>query len=369
MLTSTRREVAKLTRRRPEPAKEKPVPGEGLDPATALCLAPDRIRKTTELHWGQRGLTTIHSNIQKFTNLEVLWINDNNLSRIAGLLPDDAALDGYAANPAARGTRRLKQLYASNNRLETLKGDVEKLSYLEVLILGKNQLRNMEAVCQTLSQLKSLTHLDLLDNPLAEEANYRHYVIFRLRSLTLFDRHLVTDAERNHAAMLFGPKANTTSGYSFGSTAPHTCNATLIDYLDKKWRRVWHQTDGPKGVFDVRPAIVMELAARATQVHIRTAGRPSISVTSNPDAFPLHRLRAGRCLSCRADGRPATRRDVDDAWTGSPHLKTALACSAVGPASEFDRPISRVLYKAFGNKDGLRIVHSDVGDSAECAWG
>lgn len=49
-------------------------------------------------------------------------------------------------------------------------------------------------------QLALCTRAELLGNPLAEEPNYRLYVIYKLPSLHVFDRHVVTQDERLAAA-------------------------------------------------------------------------------------------------------------------------------------------------------------------------
>ena len=250
MFTSTLRPVAKITRSRPERTeKDRPAAASGsVDPVKSLCLPVDKVRQVTELHMGGRRLRSVHPNLLKFTNLEVLWLNDNKLTQVSGLLPDDSVRPSYTSNEGAIGLRRLKQLYLSDNCIEHLPSDIERMRYLEVLLLANNQLRNMEVICQKLAQLKSLTQLDLFGNPLAEESNYYLYVVHHLPSVQFFDRHEISEAERAQAQNLFGSHAKSSLNYAFNSTAPSTCNAHIVEYKGKRWRRVWHQTTGKNGM-------------------------------------------------------------------------------------------------------------------------
>ena len=68
---------------------------------------------------------------------------------------------------------------------------------------------------------------------------------------------------------------------------------------------IWHQVKPGRehGKFKVAPADVPKLAKAAQSIHIRTAGRPSDSVTLKPGVtWPLERLRKGRCFDSTLEG-------------------------------------------------------------------
>ncbi|EAR89471.2 hypothetical protein TTHERM_00157880 (macronuclear) [Tetrahymena thermophila SB210] len=139
-------------------------------------------RDTEEIHLGQRGLETI-KNFEDFPNLEVLYLNDNKMERLEGL----------------DSNFRIKHLYLFNNKLKTLDGSLQFLNHLETLVLYKNELRDLDLNLSKMQHLTSLKQLDLFDNPLADEPHYRLRVIYAMPSVKVFDRHVVTQEERNKA--------------------------------------------------------------------------------------------------------------------------------------------------------------------------
>ncbi|CAM9155514.1 unnamed protein product, partial [Ectocarpus fasciculatus] len=74
-------------------------------PRQELNNLAKNIADCTELHLAKRGITHLTDDMEAFESLEVLWVNDNSLSRITNL--------DY--NPT------IKSLYAHNNRIGTLK--------------------------------------------------------------------------------------------------------------------------------------------------------------------------------------------------------------------------------------------------------
>jgi hypothetical protein len=180
-----------------------------VDPMVTLGLSEHQCRLVTELHLGKKNMTKLHPSITTFSNLEELWVNDNRLKRVVGLLPAPGTV---ALSDGARGCNRLKRLYASNNVISSLEGDLTRLRYLEVLLLANNRLSNMELVSQQLASLRFLKQLDLFGNPLAEEQNYRLYLIHQHPQLELLDRRSVLDEERREAAALFAAGGLATLG-------------------------------------------------------------------------------------------------------------------------------------------------------------
>lgn len=62
-------------------------------------------RSLTELYAGDRGIEKIdEESLQRFPNLQVVWLNDNRLSKVAGL----------------GSSFRVKELYLQNNAIATL---------------------------------------------------------------------------------------------------------------------------------------------------------------------------------------------------------------------------------------------------------
>lgn len=129
-------------------------------------------RETVEVYLGRRGIHRI-IRFEDFPNLEVLWLNDNKLKSVQGL----------DQNP------RIKELYLHNNMIKTLDGSLEKLFHLRTVTLYNNELSDLDQTMTYFKNLQYLTHIELFDNPLAEEQHYRKRVIFSLKFLQLFDRH------------------------------------------------------------------------------------------------------------------------------------------------------------------------------------
>ena len=362
MQTHTRRDLHALTRKRPA-KKLLGMDKECPDPIRCLGLTPDRVTKTTELHFGGRRVQELHDNFSMFVNLEVLWLNNNCLTEVRGLLSTNEKTDRSVGQT---GTRRLRKLMLSNNRISTVSGDIESLKYLEVLLLANNNLRNMEAVCQRLCQIKSLRQLDLLGNPLVEEVNYRLFVIHKLQSVEILDRHQVTQRERKQAAALF-VQTSCSSTTAFGKCLPFgSYQATEIVFINKRWHRIFHLSSSGKGTFDLPQRHIIKIAQSGSQVHIRVKELPGKSVTSKPNSYPIQRLREGYCLSCLPNGNPATKKDVENAWEGCSYKNHLW--SKAGPNDIVNRPITTCLYDTPGNPQGLQLICPDVGPGNKCGW-
>ena len=76
------------------------------------------------------------------------------------------------------------------------------MTFLRVLTLSNNRLADLHSALCELSYLRHLERLDLAGNPLSEEKDYRLHVIKELPWLKIFDRHVITEQERHHAAKL-----------------------------------------------------------------------------------------------------------------------------------------------------------------------
>ena len=154
------------------------------------------IRNCTEMHLGKQDICEI-ANFDRFTNLEVLYLNSNKVYIHYRVLNQnhETHFCWYLCSLQISKLEnlehcfRLKELYVQNNNISTLKGSLSGLRYLTRLCLSGNQLKNLEATLPLLQHMKQLENLDLFGNPLAEELDYRLHVIYKLPTLKLLDRH------------------------------------------------------------------------------------------------------------------------------------------------------------------------------------
>ena len=161
-------------------------------------------KNLTELFCGKAGVEKIDSmSMARLPNLEVLWLNDNLLSKLQGL----------------DHNFRLKHLYLHNNSITTLCNAsccITKLRHLETLQLQGNQLQDLKATLNVLSHLHYLRKLGLSRNPLALEGSYREATIFAIPSLQFLDSSVVTPMERQAAVKFFTAK-RIEKKYAFGT--------------------------------------------------------------------------------------------------------------------------------------------------------
>ena len=129
----------------------------------------------------------------RFMNLEVLWLNDNKLSKLKGL---ETQFPPQAAVPPQQPAR-------DDHERVVLPAE---LHHLELLQLENNLLQDLKATLKVLQGLPFLTHLYLAGNPLANEHNYRASIIYALPQLELLDSSIVTTAEREAAVKLYEAK-------------------------------------------------------------------------------------------------------------------------------------------------------------------
>lgn len=129
-------------------------------------------KETTEVYMGRRGIEKL-INFDHFMNLEVIWLNDNKLTKLEGL----------------ESNFRLKELYLHNNMIKSIDGCLPKLTHLRTVTLYNNSLSDLDVVLGHLKPLVYLNHLEMFDNPLSSEQHYRKRIVASLRYLTLLDRH------------------------------------------------------------------------------------------------------------------------------------------------------------------------------------
>lgn len=154
-----------------------------LDPYKCI---PKRNRKyaseCTEVHLANQGAERISEEFSHFTSLEVIWFNGNRLSRIENL----------------ENSFRIREVYIEDNRLVSLSG-LRAFKFLCVLHASGNQLRNLDKQLAVISKFAFLRKLELFDNPIAEEPDYRLRVIYEAPQVEILDRHAVKGPERIRA--------------------------------------------------------------------------------------------------------------------------------------------------------------------------
>ncbi|XP_075443326.1 leucine-rich repeat-containing protein 72 [Ascaphus truei] len=136
-----------------------------------------------------RGLKEA-TDLSRFRMLKYLWLNHNKIPKITGL----------ASN------YRLSELYINNNALCDITGTLKHLTSLQTLRLNNNYLSRLPATVKELKGMTNLRTLSLYHNPLAQNPDYRPYVIYHLPSVELFDREKVTHKEREDYFKLFNPE-------------------------------------------------------------------------------------------------------------------------------------------------------------------
>jgi U2 small nuclear ribonucleoprotein A' len=99
---------------------------------------------------------------------------------------------------------RLHTLLLARNRVRTIAPNLATaLPNLRNLVLTANRVTEL-ADLDPLGKLPQLTHLSLIDNPIARKEHYRLWVIWRCPTVRFLDFEKVKDAERRKAADLFG---------------------------------------------------------------------------------------------------------------------------------------------------------------------
>jgi U2 small nuclear ribonucleoprotein A' len=91
----------------------------------------------------------------------------------------------------------------NNNRISKIESGLETyVPNLHTIILTNNLINELGDL-EPLTKLKKLTHLSLLDNPVAKKQHYRLYVIYKFPQLRVLDFNKVKLAEKNQAIALF----------------------------------------------------------------------------------------------------------------------------------------------------------------------
>lgn len=163
-------EVLEKSLKRTLGLKKDQIPGDPYD----VIPVKDRkyAKETVEVYMGRRRIQQL-VNFEYFPNLEVVWLNDNNLKSVEGLDKNF----------------RVKELYLHNNHIKTLEGSLKYLLHLRNITLYNNELSDLDSTLKHFDGMTYLVHLELYDNPLSEEHHYRKRVLSALRRIRVFDRH------------------------------------------------------------------------------------------------------------------------------------------------------------------------------------
>ncbi|RKF75186.1 U2 small nuclear ribonucleoprotein A' [Golovinomyces cichoracearum] len=99
---------------------------------------------------------------------------------------------------------RLRTLLLARNRISSIQSNLTNaIPSLTTLVLTSNHFLEL-ADLDVLGKFSHLTHLVLLDNPVARKQHYRLWIIWRCPSVRFFDYKKVKDVEREKAKELFG---------------------------------------------------------------------------------------------------------------------------------------------------------------------
>eukprot|EP00002_Diphylleia_rotans_P014624 TRINITY_DN2849_c0_g1_i11.p1 TRINITY_DN2849_c0_g1~~TRINITY_DN2849_c0_g1_i11.p1 ORF type:complete len:248 (-),score=45.43 TRINITY_DN2849_c0_g1_i11:847-1590(-) len=159
-----------------------------------------RKNECRELYLPGRNLERV--DLDDYEQLDTLWVNNNKIKSFTFLQP----------------CFRLRCLFAQNNQIKSLENLGSYCRFLVVLLLQGNRIRDLEETIIHLRQLQYVQELNLFDNPIHEETDYRITVIYNMPSLRTLDRHEVTDEERRRAYEKF--EGVVTNTISFGRRIP-----------------------------------------------------------------------------------------------------------------------------------------------------
>ncbi|XP_070710191.1 leucine-rich repeat and guanylate kinase domain-containing protein [Pempheris klunzingeri] len=148
------------------------------------------------------------SGLEQCCKLTHLSLAHNKISRISGLdsLPlTHLSLRGNQLERIERleNLKSLQVLDLSLNRITSLSG-LQNFHLLGSINLEKNLIREIQE-CKHIHDLFLLRDLNLLENPLQEEPDYRLAVVFLLQHLTMLDQEKVTAEEKVSSINKYDP--------------------------------------------------------------------------------------------------------------------------------------------------------------------
>ncbi|XP_023776358.1 leucine-rich repeat-containing protein 72 [Cyanistes caeruleus] len=200
----------RVPRRRQGPAQSVWNERPAIENQLKICGYKNNV-DVVALYLARQGLRSIPS-LAQFRRLRYLWINNNKIQDLTFLTKN----------------YYLTELYLNNNELTDISGALKHLCSLQILFLHNNELRKLGKTVKELKEMISLQTLNLFQNPLAYDPDYRLYVIYFLPSVQLLDRKLVTQRERESALHLYNPKrAWVMQSIAFGKRADTSLGTTV----------------------------------------------------------------------------------------------------------------------------------------------
>eukprot|EP00761_Pharyngomonas_kirbyi_P013086 gb/GECH01013113.1/.p1 GENE.gb/GECH01013113.1/~~gb/GECH01013113.1/.p1 ORF type:complete len:192 (+),score=48.22 gb/GECH01013113.1/:1-576(+) len=154
-----------------------------LPPIEKMDSALSQLKECKQLSLSTNAIDKI-GNLQGLDSLEILSLGRNNIKKLENL-------------DAVAGT--LEQLWISYNNIEKLTG-IEKLKKLKILYMSNNKVEKWSEF-ERLKELPELQELLFLGNPLEEEnrPNWRVEVLKRLPNLKKLDGVLIKEDELEEA--------------------------------------------------------------------------------------------------------------------------------------------------------------------------
>ncbi|KAG5920558.1 U2 snRNP complex subunit [Claviceps capensis] len=106
---------------------------------------------------------------------------------------------------------RITTLLLARNRIASIQPTLPNaVPNLTNLVLASNELSEL-ADLDVLREFGRLTHLVLMDNPVAKKEHYRYWVLWRCQSVRFLDYVKVKDVERERGRELFGTEEEPTA--------------------------------------------------------------------------------------------------------------------------------------------------------------
>ncbi|CAF0963981.1 unnamed protein product [Brachionus calyciflorus] len=138
-----------------------------------------RDKDVEELYLPFQGLKDLKS-LSRFKNLKILWLQSNKLKAL----------------PFIQNCYTITELYLQDNLIQSIENTFRNLYNLNVIFLQANQITDLNTTVDELSYLKHLKNLNLFNNPISLENNYRSLVVYKVPSLEIFDRNTVKLKEK-----------------------------------------------------------------------------------------------------------------------------------------------------------------------------
>ena len=150
--------------------------GPFIDLAKRMRAKPNEVE---ELVMDRKNIKEIQpEELEPFMNLQYLYLNHNQLTVLSGL----------------NHLVRLKVLDARDNNISDVR--LTEQHFLKELYLARNKLRNLDEFLPKVAHLRELRVLDLRENSVALENDYRKVVVRTFPELVNLDGHPVTARER-----------------------------------------------------------------------------------------------------------------------------------------------------------------------------